>query len=135
VLITSIAVVLFSTASIARIMGWSPNWNKYSGDILALDQMTAVPGTSESRAKPRCAECGVFVSMREIEGHEPSGAEAAAGVTAGNGDELLAQSTKSFEIIVRMADGSYRVIDDPKPATWRPGEGVIIIGGVDSSNR
>ncbi len=134
-LITGIAVILFSTAGIARMMGWGPNSTDDSGDILALDQ-TAPVTTSEARAKPRCPECGVIVSMREIERHdEDSGPGAAGGVTAGNRDETRVKSTKSYEIIVRMADGSSRVIDDANPARWRTGESLIVIGGVKPSNR
>ena len=49
------------------MMGWGPNSTGDSGDILSLDQATPVPTTSEARARPRCPECGVIVSMREIE--------------------------------------------------------------------
>jgi hypothetical protein len=135
-LITGIAVILFSSAGIARMMGWGPNSTDDSGDILALDQTAPVPATSEARAKPRCPECGVIVSMREIERHdEDPGPGAAGGVTAGNRDETRVKSTKSYEIIVRMADGSSRVIDDANPARWRSGERVIVIDGADPSNR
>jgi hypothetical protein len=135
-LITGIAVILFSTAGIARIVGWGPNSTDDSGDILALDQTAPVPTTSEARAKPRCPECGVIVSMREIERHvEDSGPGAAGGVTAGNRAETRVKSTKSYEIMVRMADGSSRVIDDANPARWRSGERVIVIDGADPSNR
>lgn len=135
-LITGIAVILFSTAAIARMMGWGPNSIGDSGDILALDQTAPVPTMSAARAKPRCPECGVFVSMREIERHDRDSGPAAAGkVTAGNRDETQVKSTKSYEIIVRMAGGSSRVIHDANPARWRTGEGVIVIGGVKPSNR
>lgn len=36
-LITSIAVMLFSTAGLARMMGWGPNSTDDSGGIPALD--------------------------------------------------------------------------------------------------
>lgn len=135
-LITSIVVVLFSTAAIARMMGWGLNSTDDSGGILALDQTAPVSTTSEARAKPRCPECGVIVSMREIQRHdEDSGPGAAGGVTAGNRDATRVKSTKSYEIVVRMADGSRRVIHDAKPASWRTGEGLIVIGGVKPSNR
>jgi outer membrane lipoprotein SlyB len=132
-LIASIAMVLFSTFGIARIMGWGPNSTDDSGDILELEQTAAVP-TSNARARPRCPECGVIVSMREIQRHdEDSGPGAAGGVTAGNRDATRVKSTKSYEIIVRMADGSRRVIHDAKPASWRTGEQVIVIGGANPS--
>ena len=134
-LITGIAVILFSTAGIARIVGWGQNSTDDSGDILALDQAAPVP-TSEARAKPRCPECGVIVSMREIERHDQdSGPGAAGGVTTGNRDETRVKPARSYEIVIRLADGSSRVINDAKPARWRPGERVIVIDGADPSNR
>ena len=135
-LITGIAIILFSIAGLARMMGWGPNWTGDSGDIPALSREAAVP-TSEARAKPRCPECGVIVSMREIERHdEDSGPGAAGGVTAaGNRDETRVRSANNYEIIIRMADGSSRVIDDAGAASWRIGERLIVIGGVKPSNR
>jgi hypothetical protein len=134
-LITGIAVILFSTAGIARMMGWGPNSTNVSGDVSALDQ--AVPVTrDEARAKTRCPECGVIVSMREIDRQEEgSGRGAADGVMAGTQDETRAGSTRSYEITVRLADGSRRVIDHASPANWRPGERVIVIDGANPSDR
>jgi len=135
-LITGIAVILFSTAGIARIVGWGPNATGASGDILALDQAAPVPTTSEARAQPRCPECGVIVSMREIERHDQdSGTGAAGAVTAANRDETRVKSTRSYEITVRMAGGSSRVLNDANPARWRPGERVIVIDGANASNQ
>jgi hypothetical protein len=135
-LITGIAVILFSTAGIARIVGWGSNSTDDSGDILALDQTAPVPTTSEARAKPRCPECGVIVSMREIEvRNKDSGPGTTGRVVAGNQDETRVKSTRSYEITVRLADGSSRVFNDAKPARWRSGERVIVIDGADPSNR
>jgi hypothetical protein len=133
-LIVGIAVILFSTAGIARMMGWGPNSTGDSRDIPALDQ--TVPVTTETRARPKCAECGVMVSMREIESQdEVPGPGAAGGATSGNRDEMRVKSTRSHEIIVRMADGSIRVINHASPASWRPGERMIVIDGANLSNR
>lgn len=135
-LITSIAVLLFSTAGLARMMGWGPNSTDDSGGIPALDQAALVSTTSEARAKPRCPECGVIVSIRKIERRdEDSGAGAAGGVTAGNRNEARVKSAKSHEIVVRMADGSSRVIAEANPARWRRGERLIVIDGARPSNR
>jgi hypothetical protein len=51
VLITGIAVILFSSAGVARKMGWGPNSTDDSGDILALEQAAPVPTTSAARAQ------------------------------------------------------------------------------------
>lgn len=134
-LTTVIAVILFSTAGIARMMGWGSNSTNDSGDISALYQ-TAPVTTGEARAKPKCPECGVIVSMREIERQEEgSGPGAADGVAAGTQDETRAGPTGSYEITVRLADGSRRVIDHASPANWRPGERVIVIDGANPSDR
>ena len=114
-LITGIAVILFSTAGIARMMGWGANSTADSGDILERDQSATALATGKARARSRCPECGVIVSVREIERHD--------------------DDTGSYEFTVRMADGSKRVIDDVNPARWRPGERLIVIDGAHPSSR
>ena len=129
-LITGMAIILFSTAGIARIMGWGANSIDASGDGLAPDQTPAVQTMGESRANARCAECGVIVAMRKIERHkEDSGPGAARDGTAGNRDENRLKATRDYEITVRMADGSNRVIEAANAAAWRRGERLIIIAG------
>ena len=149
-LITGIAVILFSTAGIARMMGWGPNSTDGSGDILALDnfpaasarpvavtvQTAAGQAGGEARVKGKCAECGVIVSMREIDAREEgAGLGATFGAVAGNQDGIRAKSTRSYEITVRLADGSIRVINDANPASWRPGERLIVIDGANPTHR
>jgi hypothetical protein len=128
-LIIGIAIVLFSSAGIARMMGWGSIAADDSGDILTLDE-AAAPGQamSEARTNARCAECGMFVSMREIESEDP-GPGAAGGATAGNRDEIRGQPARNYEITIRMADGSSRVIGAANPAAWRTGERLIFIAG------
>ena len=136
-LITAIAVVMFSTAGIARMMGWGPNATDNSGDTLALHHHTAAaPAAGEARVRRRCPECGVIVSRREIEWRkEEPGPGAADGVTAGDRNERQVKSTGGYEIMVHMADGSSRVIDDANPARWRTGERVIVIDGTNPSHQ
>ena len=129
-MIIGIAVILFSTAGFARIVGWLPTLTDDSGGIVALDETDPVQTMSEARAKTRCAECGTVVSMREVERHDQdSGAGEAGGVTAGNRDEIRVKTARSYEITIRMADGSSRVIDAANPAAWRTGERLIVIAG------
>lgn len=135
-LVTGFAVILFSAAGFAHMMGWGPNSTDDSGDIFALDLTAPVPATSEARAKPRCPECGVIVSMREIEvRNEDSGPGAEGGLVAGHQDKTRVKSTRSFDITVRLADGSIRVINDANPARWRTGERLMVIDDVRPSNR
>lgn len=129
-LITGIAVILFSTAGFARIAGWLPTSTDDSGEILALDETAPAQAMSEARANARCAECGIFVSMREIERHpEDSGPGAAGSGTAGNRNEIRLKATRGYEITVRMADGSSRVIEAANSAAWRAGDRLIVIAG------
>jgi hypothetical protein len=107
-LIAGIAVILFSSAGFARMMGWGPGAG-YSGASLALD----VPA-GEARAGPSCPECGMIVSVREIE-------------------ERNEGSPPSYEFVVRMADGSSRVIEDADPGRWRTSERLKIIDGINPS--
>ena len=149
-LIAGIAVILSSTVGIAAIIGWLPAATDGSGDILALDDLPvasakpvagtaqAAPGqvAGEARAKGRCAECGVIVSMREIDARdEDAGLDASGGAVARNQDELRVTSARRYEITIRMADRSSRVINHASPASWRPGERVIVIDGANPSNR
>ena len=135
-LITGIAIVLFSTAGIARIMGWGANSTDASGDGLAPDQMPAVETMSEARVFARCAECGVIVSMRKIERHkeEPDPGAAGSGA-AGNRDESRLKASRNYEFTVRMDDGSSRVIEAANAAAWRRGERLIVIAGAIPSHQ
>lgn len=134
--IAGITVILLSTAGFARVVGWGPSSTDDSGDSLALDQTDPVQTMSEARANARCAECGMIVSMRTIEGQdEGSGPGAAGGVTAGKRSEALVKSARRYEIIVRMADGSTRVIGAANPARWRAGERLIVIAGTNPSHQ
>jgi outer membrane lipoprotein SlyB len=136
-LITVIAVIVFSTAGIARIVGWGPNSNDDSGGILALDQSAAVPATNEAPVKARCPECGVIVSMREIKvrDEDTGRPRTAGGAVAGSRIETRVDLTRSYEFTVRLADGSSRVFNDTNPARWRSGERVIVIDGANPSNK
>lgn len=133
-LITGIAVILFSTAGFARIVGWGPNSAGASGEGLAPDQMPAVQTMSEAGANARCAECGMFVSMREV-ASEDTVSGAAGRAMAGNRDEIGVKTTRSYEITIRMADGSTRVIEAANPARWRRGERLIVIAGAIRSQK
>jgi hypothetical protein len=132
--ITGIAIVLFSTAGLARMMGWGPDWTDDSGDVLAPDRTALVPVESKARTRAGCAECGEIVSFREIESHDEGTEPGTAGAeTAGNAGKPRANSTRNYEITIRMADGSSRVIDGANPAKWRTGERLIVIDGTNPS--
>ena len=91
----------------------------------------AAPANETPRARAyRCAECGVIESTREIKASdETSGVTASARVAAGV--EIQPKPVRSYEITIRLQDGSMRVITDAHPAKWRRGERVNIIAGLN----
>ena len=99
-LIIGIAIVLFSTAGLARMMGWGAN--------MKTDDPMAPVTMSGARARQGCPECGVIVAVREVANHDDD-TGATSSVTAGSGKTTLMTTTGRHEITVRMADGSSRV--------------------------
>jgi len=110
-----------------------------------------------------CAECGVVESVREIDAKgQGSGLGAVGGgvlggllgnqvgagrgkdvmtvvgvvggAVAGNEVEKRVRATKSYEITVRLNDGSSRVISQASAPTWRTGDKVKIVDGEIRSN-
>jgi len=114
-------------------------------------------------AAASCAECGVVESVREIDAKgQGSGLGAVGGgvlggllgnqvgagrgkdvmtvvgvvggAVAGNEVEKRVRATKSYEITVRLNDGSSRVISQASAPTWRTGDKVKIVNGAIRSN-
>ena len=54
---------------------------------------------------------------------------AAGGAYAGHQIEKGTRSNKSYEVYVRMEDGSMRTVAMPQAPTWRTGERVRIVNG------
>ncbi len=110
-----------------------------------------------------CAECGVIESVREIAekgkgsgigavggavvggllGNQVGGGRgqdvmtvvgAVGGAVAGNEVEKRVKSTKSYEVSVRLHDGSSRVISEASLPAWRIGDKVKIVNGTIRSN-
>ena len=123
----------------------------------------SVQVASNTPAKVRCAECGVIESVREIEtkgegtglgavggavvggllGHQVGGGRGqdvatvvgvVGGAVAGNEVEKRVKAGKSYEITVRLEDGSSRVIHEASAPSWRTGDRVKVIDGVIQSN-
>jgi outer membrane lipoprotein SlyB len=124
---------------------------------------TPVQVADSTPSKWRCAECGVVQSVREIEtkgegsgvgavggavvggllGHQVGGGRGqdvatvvgvVGGAVAGNEVEKRVKSGKSYEITVRLEDGSSRVVHEATAPSWRTGDRVKVIGGVIQSN-
>ena len=114
-------------------------------------------------AVPACAECGVIESVREVDakgkgsglgavggavvggllGNQVGAGRgkdamtvvgAVGGAVAGNEVEKRVKTTRSYEITVRLNDGTTRVISETGQPTWHPGDKVKIVNGVIQSN-
>ena len=97
----------------------------------APEAATPVVAAPVARAY-RCAECGVIESTRKIDAPgEKTATKAPRRMAAGSRDESEAQPLQNYEIVIRLQDGSMRVITDAKAASWRRGEPVTIIAGVN----
>ena len=109
-------------------------------------------------ALAKCIDCGVIESTREVDtkgegsgigavggavvggvlGHQVGGGRgkdvatvigAVGGVVAGNEIEKRMKTTKSYDVTVRLDDGSTRVIHEAAVPTWRAGDRVRIVDG------
>jgi hypothetical protein len=127
-MIAGILVILFSTVGVAAIRGWRPAPAGVSAKPV-VPAVDAAQRRAKARAGGRCAECGLIVSIRKINRHGDVFRSGRAGEGRAERDENPPNPTTSHEIMVRMADGSSRVISDVSPASWRVGERVIVIAG------
>ncbi|MFN0164254.1 MAG: glycine zipper 2TM domain-containing protein [Burkholderiales bacterium] len=116
-----------------------------------------------AKTHAKCATCGVVESIREIDVKgEGSGLGAAGGavvggligsqvgdgrgkqaatvigavggVIAGNEVEKRLRSTTRIEVVVRLDDGTQRVVRDGSLGSWRTGDHVRIVDGAMQSN-
>ncbi len=127
-LIWGVAVILLSTPGMVAVMAGMPTSADAADAAIAASKLTTptagsagveaqIPpvqaeGKVRGRIRMDCEECGVVMSRRSIE----------------RLDAL------SYEVTLRMNDGSSRVFMDAHPANWRPGERVIFIEGANRTN-
>lgn len=96
----------------------------------AIENVVAAGGSATTQPKGevpvilKCAECGVVESVRAV----PTVGNAGS-MMAADYDKALGKSTASYQVTVRMRDGSRRVFVDANTANWRPGERMTIIEG------
>jgi outer membrane lipoprotein SlyB len=124
----------------------------------------ARPAAPAVVAATKCAECGVIQSVREIESKGPGGSGigviggavvggllgnqvgdgngkklatvvgAVGGAVAGNEIEKRVKKTVSYEITVRLDDGTTREFTEETSPSWRSGDKVRIVNGRIQSN-
>jgi len=124
-LLAAVTMLLFGTPGVAPLVAWLTNSTDAFADVPVREPI-------EAPAKRRCPECGVVESMREIEMSDPGATDPTG---AGNVTAMPVKSAKRYEFTVRLADGSHRLITDESRASWRIGERVSIIDGMNPPNR
>ncbi|OGA35269.1 MAG: hypothetical protein A3F75_01780 [Betaproteobacteria bacterium RIFCSPLOWO2_12_FULL_64_23] len=131
-LVGGIAAILVSGIAIASLAISGQGFQGVPVPGEALDAAAAPAIAAPDTRVRRCAECGVIESMREIKApQEKTGIDASGGIAAGSRGVIGATPLRIYEITIRLRDGSMRVIQDAKPATWRRGEPVTVIAGVN----
>jgi outer membrane lipoprotein SlyB len=123
----------------------------------------AHPAPVQVSALPTCAECGVIESVREVDAKGKGGGlgavggavvggllgnqvgagrgkdamtviGAVGGAVAGNEVEKRVKTTKSYEVTVRLHDGSSRAVSETGLPSWHIGDKVKVINGAIQSN-
>lgn len=148
-LIKGVAVTLLGTFGIAAVMAWMPTSTDVADVIFSFEKLLAPSAStvnaeaqilptisgSDTHVRLKCAECSVVESIREIkQNNDEIDPGAAIGISRDGLNETPEKSTRSYEITVRMKDGSSRVLVDATPVNWRPGERVVFIEGASRSN-
>ena len=147
-LIVGAAVLVFGTAGIARIDGWTlgaGDGHPARGAVAALETRFDEPGArvgaiaadgaplapaGDAPARRRCTECGVIASIREVGAYEEP---AIAGL--GGNDAMPLTAARSYKFTVRLENGSQHEFLNANPSAWRIGERVNVIDGKRSGKR
>lgn len=145
----------------ARSSNSSNSSNSSSSSIESRAAPLAATGNAPMPTK--CLDCGVIESTREVAtrgqttglgavggavvggviGNQVGSGRgqdiatvvgAVGGVIAGNEIEKRVKSTKSYEITVRLEDGSSRVVPQASVPSWRAGDRVRIVDGSIRAN-
>lgn len=145
-LVAWVAVVVFGSASVAHMLDGQSGSPRSVAPLAGAAMAPAKsPGIASAKAaaalpeagrvrvtpdtKPRCAECGVVESMREIDA-----AAAAAGIDRRGGTGTMpAKPAKRYELTLRMGDGSRHIIASAGKGGWKVGERVIAIAPAGGS--
>lgn len=115
----SITVVVLSLGAVAALMAVMPSVAAVSpSPTFAHAEPADEP---QPRVHAACEQCAVVTAMREIKPleHEINSS---------------AESTRRYQVTVRMRNGSTRVIEQARPANWRMNERLILIGGAHARN-
>ena len=152
--IAGIALIVFCGVGAAALMGWIGTGKAVEQSPLTKLDKARAPERAHVAAKV-CLECGVVQSVHEVDtkgsgsgagavggavvggvlGHQVGDGDgrkvatvvgAVGGALIGNEIEKQVRTAKSYEISVRLEDGSTRVITEASEPSWRPGDKVRV---------
>jgi hypothetical protein len=136
-LIAAIAVIVFSFAGIATMMGWLPGALS-QGRLLERAASparwpTAAEGSRAAAPAPAAAcadDCGVIESIRavDVKGEDSGFGDVGAGAYSGNEIEKNARGSVSYHIRVRMNDGTTRTFHERAQPALAVGQKVRVTG-------
>lgn len=132
-LLSAVAIILFSTAGIARMMGMSGGFLGIQASPPAAKE-AVVAKSKRNYARRMCPHCGVITSMRELPVGSVVFGDNDVSAEAGSAGREPLQPGRKFEIVVLMADGSRRVFVEEHQLNWREGERLIFIDASTLSN-
>ena len=131
ILIAGIAVTVFSLFSIAAITDFLPQTKPKTHSESALDAKQLQP---EEVSEDRCTQCGRIILMQSIETPEnPTGlgtvTRGVTGAVVGNEIEKKTRARLTYEVTMRMDDGSNRKVHQAYRPVADVGELVKIVNG------
>lgn len=92
---------------------------------------------------PRCAECGVIESVRQVEGIDGpvertsvtvATRTGASGAEPDRADGAVHYARKVYEVTIRFRDGRTMIVETTAERTWRLGSQVNVIAGMDEAD-
>ena len=134
-LIAAIAVIVFSFAGIATMMGWLPGALSQGRLLERAESPARWPTASEdSRAAApapaaACADdCGVIESIRAVDAIGEDSGFGAVSAYSGNEIEKSTRRSVSYHIRVRMNDGTTRTFHERAQPALAVGQKVRVTG-------
>lgn len=133
---TAITLVILLVFAASAMTAWGQNAIDPPATADATDQHL-LSAENETRARARCAECGVVESIREIlqagEDNDPRATGSPARSSRNKSARKPVRHTAHYEITVRRRNGDSHVFIEANAANWRPGERVSLIDGASPS--
>lgn len=129
-LIAGVAVVLAAVIGLGTAMALAPGTNEFSGLGVDISQRSRLNNEAE-KVDIKCPECGVVVSRRMIGHVDNTSIPRPVDHITGR---QTAPAARTYEVTLRMKDGSTHQFMDANPENWRPGERVILIGRASTSS-